>query len=451
MPLLRRTTTAAGILVLFLSISLPAHVHAQNCCAQIQTPCAAYWNAAAVFVGRVEAVTRVGTSRTVAFTVREGFRGVTASTIEVSTGPAGQRCSLAFTTGHEYIVFADRAGMTAVGMRGEAPGAFTTSRCSGTRAVEDAGAELAYGRGVKQGTAPPGQISGRVLLEPRDLAGKPAGASRPVPDITVTIARDEGRDTAVTDAAGDFRVESRGPGTYRVSVNVPERFYSDDPATIVTLRDPRSCTAVAATLHDNGQIAGRVVDAAGRPLAGLTIEFAPAAKGPGTRIVTGRDGRFALARVPPGRFVLTVPTGPSPAIGGHAARVFYPGVETLTASRRVAVAPGARTVLADFRIPAHHKYVAVSGVVFDADGTPAEGARVYLKGVGEDDRIVSEPVAADFMGGFVIAARAGTEYRLFAERPRPGGRSSRVDSTDPMSLTAAEGLAPVRLKLERRY
>ena len=155
--------------------------------------------------------------------------------------------------------------------------------------------------------------------------------------------------------------------------------------------------------------------------------------------------------MPPGRFVLSVPAAPSPAIGGRPVRIFHPGVETLTASSRVVVAPGARTNLADFRIPAHHTYVVVSGVVFDADGTPAEGARVFLKGVGEDDRIVSEPVTADFMGRFVIAARAGAEYLLFAERPRPGGRSSRVDSTDPMPLTAAEGLEPVRLRLERRY
>jgi hypothetical protein len=234
-------------------------------------------------------------------------------------------------------------------------------------------------------------------------------------------------------------------------VSVPERFYSNDPAMAVTLRDPRGCAVVAATLHDNGRVAGRVVDAAGRPIAGLTMEFGPPGKGSGTRIVTGRDGRYSLARVPPGTFVLSVPAGPSPTTGGRPSRVFYPGVETLTASTRVAVAAGERANLADFRIPAHHKYVAVSGVVFDADGTPAEGARMFLKGVGEDDRIVSEPVVADFMGGFVIAARAGTEYRIFAERPRPGGRSSRVDSTDLMQLTAAEGLAPVRLKLERRY
>ncbi len=338
---------------------------------------------------------------------------------------------------------------------GAAAGGFTTSRCSGTRAVEDADEELAYGRSVKQGTAPPGHISGRVLVESRDLAGESRGTARPVPDITVTIAREDVSDTTVTDVAGDFRVESRGPGTYRVSVNVPERFYSDDREAIVTLRDPRSCAAVEATLHDNGQVAGRIVDAAGRPVAGLTIELVPSGKGPGARIVTARDGRYSLARLPPGRFVLSIPAGPSSAVGSRPSRVFsrlfYPGVETLTASTRVVVAPGSRTNLADFRIPAHHKYVAVSGVVFDADGTPAEGARVFLKGVGEDDRIVSEPVAADFMGGFVIAARAGIEYRLFAERMRPGGRSSRVDSTDPMQLTAAEGLAPVRLKLERRY
>ncbi len=436
--------------MLFLSATTPTYVLAQNCCADVQTPCAAYWNAAAVFVGRVDAVARVGTTRTVKFTVLEGFRGVTASTIEVSTGPAGQRCSLSFTIGQEYVVFADRAG----GTNGAAAAGFTTSRCAGTRDLEDAGAELAYGRGVKQGTAPQGHISGRVLLEPRDLAGNPAGSVQPIPDVTVIVARDEVSDTTVTDAAGGFRVESRGPGTYRVSVNVPERFYSEDPTTTVTLRDPRSCAAVAAMLHHDGLVAGRVVDTAGRPVAGLTIELAPSGKGPGTRTVTGRDGRYSVARVPPGRFVLSVPAGPSSATGERPARVFslfYPGVESLTASTRVAVAPGARVDLTDFRIPAHHKYVAVAGVVFDADGTPAEGARVYLKGVGGDDRILSEPVAADFMGGFVIAARAGADYQLFAERPRPGGRSSRVDSTDPIHLTAADGLAPVRLKLERRY
>jgi hypothetical protein len=55
------------------------------------------------------------------------------------------------------------------------------------------------------------------------------------------------------------------------------------------------------------------------------------------------------------------------------------------------------------------------------------------------------------MGRFVIAARAGAGYGLFAERARPGGSSSRVDSADEMRLVAVDGLKPVRLTLARRY
>ncbi len=129
----------------------------------------------------------------------------------------------------------------------------------------------------------------------------------------------------------------------------------------------------------------------------------------------------------------------------------HPGVEGASGATRVALTAGQRFELADFRLPASHAYVPISGVVFDADGAPAEGARVYLKGVGENERIVSEPVIADFMGRFVIAARAGTDYALFAERARPGGSASRVDSADEVRVTAVAGLNPVRLTLVRRY
>lgn len=439
---LRNANTAAGILAGLLSITTPMSAQAQDCCAQIPAPCTAYWNAAAMFVGRVEAINRIGTIRTVSFVVREGFRGVTSSTIDVATGPAGARCGLSFKVGHEYVVYADRPDGSGL----------TTSRCSRTRDIENAAADLSHARDVKEGRASSGHVSGRVLVAPRDLAGRSTGASRPVADLTVNITRDgvaETALTALTDQAGDYRVESRGPGTYRVTVDVPEQFYSDAPTTTVTLRDPRSCAETATVLHDNGHVAGRVVDAAGRPIAGLTLELAQLSKG--RRTVTDRDGRYALTRIPPGRFTLSLPAGPSRATGGRPLRVFLPGVDTLAAATRVSLAAGERVRVPDFRIPAHHQHVAVSGAVFDADGTPAEGAHVYLKGVGEDDRIVSEPVAVDFMGRFVIAARAGADYRLFAERARPGRGSSRVDSTDQVHLTAVDGLKPMRLTLERRY
>ena len=420
--------------------------------AQAAPPCEAYWNASAVFVGRVESIKRVGTTRRVTFTVLDGLRGVTASTLEVSTEATGQRCSLSFGVGREYFVYAIRSE----------GGALTTSRCLRTRDVGDARADLTYAGDVKQGSARVGQISGRVLAVQLDLTGKATGPPMPLPDIPVTVARDGVEESMETDLAGDFRVDSRGPGTYRVSVTVPERFYSDAPSSLVTLGDQRSCAHVVQTLHDNGQVTGRVIDASGRPIAGLTIELAPASslsmtadswrrRGGGRRTVTDRGGRYTLGRIPAGRFVLSLPPAPVRATTGGLLRVFYPGAELPSAAARVTLAAGERRDLADFRIPAGQKYVAVPGVVFDAGGAPAEGARVFLKGVGEGDRIVSEPVVADFMGRFIIAAREGVEYRIFAERAREAGRPSSVDSADEVTVTAAEGLKPVRLILERRY
>jgi hypothetical protein len=55
------------------------------------------------------------------------------------------------------------------------------------------------------------------------------------------------------------------------------------------------------------------------------------------------------------------------------------------------------------------------------------------------------------MGRFVIAARAGVEYSVFAERARGGGRAGGVDATDTHRLVPAEGLPPMRLVLASRY
>ena len=378
--------------------------------------------------------------------VLDGFHGVGSSVLDVAaTAGTGEHCQSP-KVGHEYFVYAQRSdGASRPGARD-----LTTNLCSGIRPIEDAGADLAYAREVKQGAAPTGFVSGSISVVQRTLAGKAVGSMASPPAIPVTVSHGDATDTTVTER-GEFRVAGRGAGTYRVSVHVPDAFYSDTPAMTVTLRDPRSCAHVGVALHDNGRVAGRVVDSAGRPVGGLTLELGLGGSGQGRRTVTDRDGRYALARMPSGRFVLSVPAGPSRATGGRPMRVFHPGVDTLAAATRVTLAAGEERDLADFRIPDRQKYVPVSGVVFDADGRPAEGARVYLKGVGDDDRIVSEPVAADFVGRFVIAALAGTDYLLFAERTRPEGRSSRVDSTDQLRLAVVEGLKPVRLTLERRY
>jgi hypothetical protein len=150
--------------------------------------------------------------------------------------------------------------------------------------------------------------------------------------------------------------------------------------------------------------------------------------------------------MPPGRFVVGVASGIH-LRAGKPPRVFLPGTSAAGAAARLTLSDGGRVQAPEFRLPASVPYVTIQGFVLDADGTPAEGARVYLKGVGEGDRIVGEPVAVDFVGRFAVAALAGTEYAIFAERTR----GSRVDSAEPMRLTPAAGQKPVTLTLRRRY
>jgi hypothetical protein len=418
-------------LAVFLLVAVSAS--GQTCdCGRREAPCSAYWTAPAIFVGRVDAIQRATGGRSVTFTVLERYRGPAASSVTISVGPAGQRCSPAFKVGREYLVYASRADT----------GGWTTNACSRTRAVEDAASDLAYVRAVKDGSAPAGQISGQVVA-----------MGTPVPQVLVTVTseRDAVTQTATTNEAGDFSVPSGGSGRYRVAFTPPGGYAVDDGPTLLDLHDARSCAIVERRVTYDGRVDGRVVNATGRPLPGLTIELATT---PGTivgRAVTDDRGRYQFVRVSPGRFMiginLTTPRSGAP----KPPRIFYPGVEKSTAARRVTVGAGAHLTLDDLTLPSHARYVPIVGVVFDPDGVPAQGARIYLKGAGDDDGILSEPAVSDLSGRFAIAALAGASYRLFAEHSRAEGLGNRVDSTDPATITVQDGLAPVRLMLRRRY
>ncbi len=330
---------------------------------------------------------------------------------------------------------------------GEA-GALVVSSCARTRPVEDAAADLAYARSVSDGTAPSGRITGQVLLGRRDLSGKTLSVAEPIPGVIVRISREGFTDTIATNEAGDFEVEGRGAGAYNVSVDVPDGYYADVPSTVVDLRDARGCADASVTLYSNGVLSGRVIDASGRPVPGLTVEIAQTTLRERKRVITDRDGRYVLTRLPSGRFLVGINTVPSHGNGTRQPRVFHPGVEAIVSASRVAIAEGQRVMLDDLRIPSHIAYVPVSGFVRDADGTPAEGARVYLRGAAEGDRILTEPAIVDFLGRFVIAGLAGANYEIFAERSRAVGGT---DSTDPVRLTAGDKMSPVRLVIRRRY
>jgi hypothetical protein len=390
-------------------------------------PCEAYWTSAAVFVGRVESVKRSGVQRAVTFDIIEAFRGVSSSRVDVIVDTVPAACPLGLKVGGEYLIYAARSP----------EGSLNVSGCTRSGPAADAAADLAYARDVRLGTSTAGFVGGTVM----------AGGRGRVPATAVSVSKDGVVETATTDVGGQFRVRARGPGTYLISVAVPERFYAEPSSTHVTLRDARACANRTIVLHDDGHVEGRVVDAGGRPVGGLTLELAPFHRTPGIRFVTDRSGRYRLTRVQAGSYLMSVPT----ALSGRprdANRVYFPGVAARASATRVVLDPGERLQLPDFTIPVAFTFVPITGVVLDADGRPAEGARVFIKGVATSDRILAEPVVADFMGQFTIAAVPGADVQVFAERPRGESRS---DASGVAVVTVQRGLTPIKLTLARQY
>ncbi len=399
----------------------------------VEPPCSAYWAADAVFVGQVESIRRTGAIRTITFDVIETVRGVKRGRIDVSVAASGSRCRTAFRVGQEYFVYASRTGSAD----------WTVTDCDRARKIEDAAADASYARSVADGSAASGTLTGQIRRARRDLSGKQVGVTRPLAGVGVSVWRDGVSASTVTNDAGEYALAAAGSGRHVIRLQLPEAFYADMTERVVDLRDGRACLVQDVLAYENGRIDGRVVDGAGRPIAGLTLELsvAAAANGARRRTLTDRHGHYEFDRLPSRQFVVGVTLGDGRR--SKAQGVYFPGVDRLAAASRVTIAAGARVTLTDFVMPAHVKLASVSGVVFDANGTPAEGARVYLR-TGDEGRILTEPSPVDFLGRFVLTTPAIAGSVIFAERPR----GTRIDSSDPVPLTAS---IPLKLVLIRRY
>ena len=103
-------------------------------CAGTSSPCVAFGNAQAIFVGHVVEITPAQLPpheggpipfypRRVSFKVTESLRGGVDDTVEVYTGSGGGDCGFGFAKGKSYLVYAGRA----------ANGQLTTNICARTR------------------------------------------------------------------------------------------------------------------------------------------------------------------------------------------------------------------------------------------------------------------------------------------------------------------------------
>jgi protocatechuate 3,4-dioxygenase beta subunit len=216
-------------------------------------------------------------------------------------------------------------------------------------------AEVSVADGAKEASA-------EVVLPARATTrGRVVAGGKPVVGASILLAG-----AVVAQSADDGAFVARcGPG---VEIGVQARGFVRREFKDWT---PSDDGVVEFELTPAGAVEGRVVDAAGKPVAGLSVapldgrdEILAPYRGwrgstPPTIPVTDADGRFAFDELPPGAWRLRVEAPPGVAVA------------TTTSD---AVAVGTRDARIEVRAERR-----VAGRVLDPTGAPVAGARVFCR------------------------------------------------------------------------
>ena len=282
---------------------------------------------------------------------------------------------------------------------------------------------------------------------------------------------------AVTDANGQFVFQRVFSGRYQLQAQKP----GFAPLTglfeqrTLDIAAGQSITGLELALQTGAVIAGRVVEASGRPFFGVTVSALRQTAGPDGRTIattaqmaqTNVAGEFRLASLPEGNYVVIAAPMPPPPFAPAVsetvlAPTYYPGTPDKDAAQVIAVG-SAQTVngvqFSMVSLAAHQ----VSGVLVDEAGSPLAGAIVMLM---IDPKRGGSPTPAsgltDENGRFQIGRIVPGTYRVTAgmlslppgppEEGGSAGAARRVTGgvfvRDTRLSTTPPGITPLEITVE---
>ena len=201
-------------------------------CGYAGAPCKAFEKTPTVFVGRVVKISTIDLKtasgddykdRLVSFEVERSYRGLTTKTAVVLSG-WNSDCGYRFQEGVRYLVYAYPHSPTAK---------LTTSICTRTRPLSEASEDLEY---LEKKDDPSRGAGIEGMIEELDAKGQAVGS---LEGIRVLVEGPAGRQTAVTQKDGRFRLWGLSPGRYRVTPLLPKSFW---PVSQIVGLKRNSCT-----------------------------------------------------------------------------------------------------------------------------------------------------------------------------------------------------------------
>jgi hypothetical protein len=178
------------------------------------------------------------------------------------------------------------------------------------------------------------------------------------------------------------------------------------------------------TLPLPGRVAGRVVDASGRPASDVELELIS----PDSRVWTdefpaapkrrsGRDGRYLFEDVRPGRYFVAIHFSSPPRLqerGSSYPSFFYPAAVDRRDATVVVVEEERTTDLADLKLPLPLTTQKLEGSVAWGDGSPVQSGAFYIEDseFPEWSYVAYDSVGQD--GRFSVSLFRGRRYVIYA-------------------------------------
>src|SRR5262245_35771043 len=446
-----RTVLSVLFCILLLTTIFIYDVAACSCQYGGASPCQEYWSTDVVFTGTVVGSAKITITegdykfdqRLVRFEVAQIFRGEQMAKAEIVTGWGGGDCGYSFKDGETYLVYAGR---------NKQDQRLYTSICTRTRPISQAAEDLDYIRNLPNMDAG-GVIFGKI--NKHNYKAKEGEAfSMPVSSANLIIEGESSRIEARTDEQGGYRITGLAPGAYTVKFKVPNGMTSNGVSGGAMVEKKaevveRGCQQVDFDFVSDTRVSGRVIDAIGQAMTGLSLQMRGAPSdirniNTFLSAKTNAEGRFEFETVPPGDYllgfrILGASDGEMPY-----PRTYYPGVAFKSQAGVISVKEGEHRSDILLRLPPPLSEYNVQGFVVWSDGRPAPGEYIYLSLLEEGETSGTKTLQADERGHFTLKVFEGLYYKVSAYQRNASGAAPQSEWVDVPKTPDAK---PIKLVL----